>query len=273
MVLDTVLKSLLGTQAERDLRRLRRLADSVNEAGEELLVEMGEYVDRTARNEQVQLDANQRFLDIAFPVPNGIYRVGERKQADREDITRSFLAGKKFEFKRRVDEGESLESLLPEAFAVVREAGTKALGMRHFDVQLMGGAALHQGTIAEMVTGEGKTLTATLPAYLNALAGKVHIATANDYLARRDAEDMGALYRALGLSVGFLQADMKNKERKAAYRCDIVYGTASQFAFDYLRDNTRTEQVQPELSEVFAIVDEAPKEGYQGVYKGAKNIF
>ncbi|MEF8722271.1 MAG: preprotein translocase subunit SecA [Candidatus Accumulibacter delftensis] len=168
------------------------------------------------------------------------------------------LRGKTVEFKERVAKGETLDALLPEAFAVVREAGKRALGMRHFDVQLIGGMVLHDGKIAEMRTGEGKTLVATLAAYLNALAGKgVHIVTVNDYLANRDAEWMGRLHRFLGLSVGVNLSQMQHEDKQAAYAADITYGTNNEFGFDYLRDNmvyTTGERVQRKLS--FAIVDE-----------------
>src|SRR5581483_8739885 len=147
------------------------------------------------------------------------------------------------DFKQRVAEGESLDDLLPEAFAAVREAAKRVLGMRHYDVQLIGGMVLHSGKIAEMRTGEGKTLVATLPAYLNALEGKgVHVVTVNDYLARRDAEWMGRLYNALGLTVGCIQSTMEpyGEEKRAAYAADITYGTNNEFGFDYLRDNMIT---------------------------------
>jgi preprotein translocase subunit SecA len=142
-------------------------------------------------------------------------------------------------FRRRLSEGESLEDLLIEAFAVCREAGRRYLGMRHYDVQMIGGMVLHSGSIAEMVTGEGKTLVATLPAYLNALAGSVHVVTVNDYLARRDMEWMAPLYMGLGLTVGAIQSDMDPSDRQKAYACDITYGTNNEFGFDYLRDNMR----------------------------------
>ncbi len=143
-------------------------------------------------------------------------------------------------FRKRLAAGETLDDLLVEAFAVCREAGRRVLGMRHYDVQLMGGIVLHRGNIAEMVTGEGKTLVATLPAYLNALEGKgVHVVTVNDYLARRDMEWMGPLYMGLGLTVGAIQSDMDAAERQKAYACDITYGTNNEFGFDYLRDNMR----------------------------------
>ncbi|WAL60373.1 preprotein translocase subunit SecA [Thermocoleostomius sinensis] len=151
------------------------------------------------------------------------------------------LVGKTAEFRQRIENGESLDDLLPEAFAVVREAGKRVLGMRHFDVQLIGGMVLHDGQIAEMKTGEGKTLVATLPAYLNALSGKgVHVVTVNDYLARRDAEWMGQVHRFLGLTVGLIQQGMTPTERKKNYGCDITYGTNSELGFDYLRDNMAT---------------------------------
>ncbi|MEW6771184.1 MAG: preprotein translocase subunit SecA [Bacillota bacterium] len=168
------------------------------------------------------------------------------------------LAAKTAEFKERLERGAALEDLLPEAFAVVRETARRVLGMRHFDVQLMGGIVLHQGRIAEMKTGEGKTLVATLPAYLNALTGKgVHIVTVNDYLARRDAEWMGQIYRFLGLSVGVLVHGLDWNTRKKAYQADVTYGTNNEFGFDYLRDNMALgpeEVVQRDLH--YAIVDE-----------------
>ena len=168
------------------------------------------------------------------------------------------LTAKTAEFKQRFRNGETLDQLLPEAFAVVREAGKRVLEMRHFDVQLIGGMALHNGKISEMRTGEGKTLVATLPAYLNALSGQgVHIITVNDYLARRDAEWMGRVHRFLGLSVGCNLSQMSHDEKQAAYAADITYGTNNEFGFDYLRDNmefTPAERVQRKLN--YAIIDE-----------------
>lgn len=168
------------------------------------------------------------------------------------------LRAKTDEFKQRVQDGEELSAILPEAFAVVREVGKRVLEMRHFDVQLIGGMVLHEGKIAEMRTGEGKTLMATLPAYLNALSGKgVHIVTVNDYLAKRDAEWMGKLYQFLGMSVGVIYAQMPHSEKQAAYAADITYGTNNEYGFDYLRDNMVThplERAQRVLN--FAIVDE-----------------
>ena len=168
------------------------------------------------------------------------------------------LKAKTAEFRLRLGEGESLDQLLPEAFAVVREAGVRALGMRHFDVQLIGGMTLHDGKIAEMRTGEGKTLVATLPAYLNALPDhSVHLVTVNDYLAKRDAAWMGPLYEFLGLTVGVVSSGQSAEEKTAAYDCDVVYGTNNEFGFDYLRDNmafSRSDKGQGTLA--FAIVDE-----------------
>jgi preprotein translocase subunit SecA len=175
-----------------------------------------------------------------------------------EKLSDGALRAKTDEFRERLSEGETLDDILPEAYAVVRETSRRTLGMRPFDVQVMGGIALHQGKIAEMKTGEGKTLAATMPVYLNALSGKgVHIVTVNDYLARRDASWMGEIYEFLGLKVGLIQDNMGFEERKVAYDSDLTYGTNAQFGFDYLRDNiaTSTDQlVQRELS--FAIVDE-----------------
>ena len=168
------------------------------------------------------------------------------------------LKAKTEEFKERHVNGESLDDLLPEAFAVVREAGKRVLNMRHFDVQLIGGVVLHEGKIAEMKTGEGKTLVATLPVYLNHFSGKgVHVVTVNDYLARRDSEWMGQLYEFLGMTVGVIVHGLTDQERKEAYSCDVTYGTNNEFGFDYLRDNMKLvpeDMVQGEYS--FAIVDE-----------------
>ena len=168
------------------------------------------------------------------------------------------LRGKTDEFKARLADGEDLDDLLPEAYAVVREAAKRTLGQRHYDVQLMGGIALHRGNIAEMKTGEGKTLVSTLPAYLNALTGEgVHIVTVNDYLAERDSEWMGRVHRFLGLSVGVILANMSPQERRIAYAADITYGTNNEFGFDYLRDNMAwsiSDCVQRQHN--FAIVDE-----------------
>ncbi len=185
-------------------------------------------------------------------------RIVNTYEPEVEDLSDDELSARTPEFKQRIDNGEPLDDLLPEAFATVREGARRTIGQRHFDVQLMGGAALHQGNIAEMKTGEGKTLVSTLPGYLNALEGKgVHIVTVNDYLAKRDSEWMGGIYRFLGLNVGLIQASMIPQQRRPAYASDITYGTNNEFGFDYLRDNMAMhidECVQRGYR--FAIVDE-----------------
>ena len=211
MLVNTLLAKVIGTQNERDLKKLRPIVAEIN----------------------AKEPAIQALSDIQ-------------------------LREKTEEFRHRLTAGETLEDLLPEAFAVVREAGRRVLNMRHFDVQLIGGIVLHRGKIAEMKTGEGKTLVATLPAYLNALEGKgVHVVTVNDYLARRDSEWMGRLYRFLGMTVGVIQHELNDQERQVAYGSDITYGTNNEFGFDYLRDNMKFELAQyVQRGHHFAIVDE-----------------
>jgi preprotein translocase subunit SecA len=180
-------------------------------------------------------------------------------EAGVEDLSDEELRGRTDEFRRRLEAGETLDDILPEAFASVREAARRAIGQRHFDVQILGGIVLHQGKIAEMKTGEGKTLTSTLAAYLNALAGGgVHIVTVNDYLAKRDSEWMGGIFRALGISVGLIQAQMSPSDRKPAYASDVTYGTNNEFGFDYLRDNMamRAEDMVQQRGHPYGIVDE-----------------
>src|SRR5712671_1818593 len=220
MIVDTLLAKVIGTQNERDLKRLRPFVAAIN-----------------------------------------------AKEPETEKLSDEELRRKTAEFRQRLANGETLDDLLSEAFAVVREAGRRILKMRHFDVQLIGGIVLHRGKIAEMKTGEGKTLVATLPAYLNALQGKgVHVVTVNDYLARRDSEWMGRLYRFLGMSVGVIQHELTDAQRQVAYGSDVTYGTNNEFGFDYLRDNMRPaargderypqhyQQAQGPLH--FAIIDE-----------------
>src|SRR5512136_3456312 len=211
-MLNFVLRKVLGTKNERELKKLRPLVARINE-----------------------LEPRMKAL-----------RTEE-------------MPGLTAEWKEQVQQkGRPLDELLPEAFALVREAGVRALGMRHFDVQLIGGMVLHEGKIAEMKTGEGKTLVATLPCYLNALAGRgVHVVTVNDYLARRDAEWMGRLYRMLGMRTGVIVHGLTDAQRQDAYAADITYGQNNEFGFDYLRDNMKfrmQDYVQRELN--FAIVDE-----------------
>jgi preprotein translocase subunit SecA len=197
---------------------------------------------------------NERTLKRLRPIVERVNALEHEISA----LSDAELRAKKDAFRVRVDSGESLDDLLPEAFAVVREAGKRVLGMRHFDVQLIGGMVLHEGKIAEMRTGEGKTLVATLPAYLNALSGKgVHVVTVNDYLARRDSEWMGRLHGFLGMTVGCIQHDLTDEQRQAAYAADITYGTNNEFGFDYLRDNMKFSlQAMVQRGHNFAVVDE-----------------
>src|SRR5215831_14457626 len=210
-MIQKLLAKVVGTQNERELKRLRPLVAQIN---------------------------------ALEPSVQGLSDEALRQKTD--------------EFRQRFAKGETLDDLMPEAFAVVREAGRRVLNMRHFDVQLIGGAVLHTGKIAEMKTGEGKTLVATLPAYLNALEGKgVHVVTVNDYLARRDSEWMGRIYRFLGMSVGVIQHDLKDDERQVAYAADITYGTNNELGFDYLRDNMKFELAHyVQRGHHYAIVDE-----------------
>ncbi len=198
--------------------------------------------------------SNDRILKSLKPLVTRVNELEPRFQA----MSDTELKGQTALFRERLERGESLDDVEPEAFAVAREAGKRVLGMRHFDVQLVGGAILHDGRIAEMRTGEGKTLVATLPAYLNALTGNgVHIVTVNDYLARRDSEWMGRLYNFLGISVGVVYAGMEESEKKSAYLADITYGQNNEFGFDYLRDNMKFSlESMYQRSHAFAIVDE-----------------
>src|SRR4029453_1665897 len=210
-MIQTILAKIVGTQNERDLKKLRPIVGQV-----------------------------------------GAFEPTIAALSDDQ------LRGKTAEFRARLANGEALDDLLPEAFAVVREAGRRLLQRRHYDVQLIGGMVLHSGTLAEMKTGEGKTLVATLPAYLNALGGQgVHIVTVNDYLARRDSEWMGRVYRFLGMSVGVIQHDLNDQQRQVAYNCDITYGTNNEFGFDYLRDNMKFDvAAMVQRGHHYAIVDE-----------------
>ncbi|MFP5257826.1 MAG: DEAD/DEAH box helicase, partial [Acidobacteriota bacterium] len=197
---------------------------------------------------------NERYLKGLRPIVEAINAFEPQIKALDDEAIRARIV----ELRQEVADGRTLDDILPEVFAIVREASVRALGMRHYDVQLIGGVTLHQGKIAEMKTGEGKTLVATLPVVLNALSGKgVHLITVNDYLARRDAAWMGKLYGFLGLSVGVILHGLTDEQRQVAYGADITYGTNNEFGFDYLRDNMKfyAEQlVQRPLN--FAIVDE-----------------
>ncbi|HEX2656794.1 MAG TPA: preprotein translocase subunit SecA, partial [Polyangia bacterium] len=197
---------------------------------------------------------NARVIKAMRPTIAKIAALEEGLKAKTDEELRAITPA----LKARLAKGETLDDILPEAFAACREAGRRVLGMRHFDVQLMGGMILHKGGIAEMKTGEGKTLVATAPVYLNALAGKgVHVVTVNDYLARRDSEWMGRIYKFLGLSVGIIVHGLNDWERQANYRCDVTYGTNSEFGFDYLRDNMKDSiERYVQRDPFFAIVDE-----------------
>ena len=187
--------------------------------------------------EKVFGDLNEKEVKKVSKIADKVMAYDEAMQ----QLSDGELRAKTEEFRQRLAEGETLDDILPEAFAVCREGAYRALGMKHFRVQVIGGIVLHQGRIAEMKTGEGKTLVATLPAYLNALEGKgVHVVTVNDYLAKRDMEWMGKLYTFLGLTVGCVIHGISEEERRAAYRADITYGTNNEYGFDYLRDNMVT---------------------------------
>ena len=199
-------------------------------------------------------DYSTKEIKRVKPIMNAVLALEEEYSA----LSDAELKAKTAQFKERLENGETLDDILPEAFATCREASWRVLGMKHFPVQIMGGIILHQGRIAEMKTGEGKTLVATLPAYLNALSGKgVHIVTVNDYLARRDSEWMGKVHRFLGLSVGLIVNGLDNEERRKAYAADITYGTNNEMGFDYLRDNmVQYFDQKVQRGHNFAVVDE-----------------
>ncbi|MBI3312044.1 MAG: preprotein translocase subunit SecA [Candidatus Omnitrophica bacterium] len=245
-----VTEKLIGSQNAREIGRIQPLVPQVNALEPALQVLSEEGL------REKSSDLRQRLMERIRQLGGGLNPDGTVPVAEGEDLDEDAL---KLERKRRLKlEEQALREILPEAFALVREAGRRRLAMRHFDVQLIGGVVLHEGKIAEMVTGEGKTLVATLPAYLNGLLGRgVHIVTVNDYLARRDRNWMGPLFELLGLTVGVIQHGLDSSERRQAYTCDITYGTNNEFGFDYLRDNMaidRVECVQRRLS--YAIVDE-----------------
>src|SRR5438067_8881360 len=225
---------MFGTKVERELKRLRPALEQMNA----LEPEMQRLSDAELRAKTEQF--RQRVQERLATLP-----ADEQDPDAAEKIQRATLK-------------EALEEVLPEAFAVVREAGRRTLNMRHFDVQLIGGMVLHQGKIAEMKTGEGKTLVATLPVYLNALAGRgVHVVTVNDYLAKRDSEWMGKLYTFLGLTVGVIVHELNDEERRRAYAADVTYGTNTEFGFDYLRDNMKFDLKDcVQRGHGYAIVDE-----------------
>ena len=227
MGFDKFLTKVFGSSNQRYLKSIQPIVEQINEL---------EPAIKNLTDEQLRARTAE-FKEQLQQAVAGVTDMGERKRRERE----------------------ALDEILPEAFAIVREASVRTTGMRHFDVQLIGGIVLHQGKIAEMRTGEGKTLVATLPAYLNALTGRggVHVITVNDYLASRDAEWMGQIHRFLGLEVGCIQNDMDDFERQAAYAADITYGTNNEFGFDYLRDNMKFDLATcVQRGHYFAIVDE-----------------
>src|SRR5512140_1031716 len=236
-MIDKVLTAIFGSKHERDVKRMLPIVRQIND----LEPEISRLTDDQLREKTAE------FRERLRPVV-------EVLDAARKEVPRDENQVKS----AQQDVQFALDDLLPEAFAVAREGGKRVLNMRHFDVQLIGGIVLHRGKIAEMKTGEGKTLVATLPAYLNALEGKgVHVVTVNDYLARRDSEWMGRIYRFLGMSVGVIQHDLNDAERQVAYGCDITYGTNNEFGFDYLRDNMKFELAHyVQRGHHFAIVDE-----------------
>ena len=212
------------------------------------MINIGNIIGKFVKN------SSQRELDRLKSI---VEKINNWEPKIKEIPNESFSA-KTAEFKSKIQNGIKLEDLIPEAFAYVREAAKRTLGERHYDVQLMGGIILHQGKIAEMKTGEGKTLVSTLPVYLNALTGKgVHVVTINDYLAKRDSEWMGQVYNFLGLSVGCITNEMEDGTRKKNYSCDVTYGTNNEFGFDYLRDNMKYNIDQMvQRSHFYCIVDE-----------------
>ena len=219
-MINTLLGKIFGTQNEREVKRLQPRVGAINA----LEPEMQKLSDDELRGKTAEFRAR---------IQERLGSIADEPEADSD-------RQKEIEAERSLVLKGVLDELLDEAFAVVREAGWRVLNMRHFDVQLIGGMVLHEGTIAEMKTGEGKTLVATLPVYLNALSGRgVHVVTVNDYLAKRDSEWMGRLYGFLGLSVGVIVHDLDDEERRAAYAADVTYGTNNEFGFDYLRDNMK----------------------------------
>ena len=219
-MINTLLGKVFGTKNERELKRLMPQVAAINALEPEMQKLSDEQL--RAKTDEFRKRIQDRLSSIA-----------DEPEADPDRL-------KELEDERTRVVNEVLDEILVEAFAVVREAGRRVLGMRHFDVQLIGGMVLHQGKISEMKTGEGKTLVATLPVYLNALSGRgVHVVTVNDYLAKRDSEWMGKLYRFLGLSVGVIVHELDDEERREAYAADVTYGTNNEFGFDYLRDNMK----------------------------------
>ena len=236
-MIDKVLTAIFGSKHERDVKAMRPTVAQINALEPEI----------SALSDDQLREKTNEFRERLKPVVQALEDVKKEVPLDEHAVKAA-----------KDDLQYALDDLLPEAFAVCREAGKRVLNMRHFDVQLMGGIVLHRGKISEMKTGEGKTLVATLPVYLNALTGRgVHVVTVNDYLARRDSEWMGRLYKFLGLTVGVIQNSHGDRERQQAYRCDVTYGTNNEFGFDYLRDNMKFDLAHfVQRGHQFAIVDE-----------------
>ncbi|MGD0823622.1 MAG: DEAD/DEAH box helicase, partial [Terriglobales bacterium] len=255
-MINTLLGKVFGTKNEREIKRLQPRVQAINALEPEIQKLSDDQLRaKTAEfRARIQDRLKDRLNDRLSSIADETSADPDRPDADVPDIDQQ----KEIEKQRSEVLKEVLDELLEEAFAVVREAGKRVLNMRHFDVQLIGGMVLHEGKIAEMKTGEGKTLVATLPVYLNALSGRgVHVVTVNDYLAKRDSEWMGKLYSFLGLTVGVIVHDLDDAERRAAYAADVTYGTNNEFGFDYLRDNMKfdlNDCVQRVHN--FAIVDE-----------------
>ncbi len=234
-MINSLIAKIFGTKNERVIKALMPQVEAIN-ALEPQMQKLADPELRTKTDEfRQRIQERLSRFDVEGSDPTAEVEVDAEADGEPDPDRRKRLEKERYDTLQEV-----LNEILPEAFAVVREAGRRVLNMRHFDVQLIGGMVLHQGTISEMKTGEGKTLVATLPVYLNALSGRgVHVVTVNDYLAKRDSEWMGKLYRFLGLTVGVIVHDLDDEERRAAYAADVTYGTNNEFGFDYLRDNMK----------------------------------
>ncbi len=242
-----IVSKIMGSRNEREIKKLQPILDKVNPLEESV-----------SKLTDEQLKEKTQFFKSHLKQKQGLIKEREAELKERIYDATSQQEKDKLKTTLKILRNSLFDEILPSAFAVVREAAKRTINMRHFDVQIIGGIVLHEGKIAEMATGEGKTLVATLSAYLNALLGHgVHIVTVNDYLAKRDTGWMGPIYRFLGLSVGTIFHDMSSSERKAAYACDITYGTNNEFGFDYLRDNmVINKEDMAQRGHFFAIVDE-----------------
>src|SRR5437667_7098995 len=250
---NSLLAKIFGTKNERVIKALMPQVEAIN-ALEPKMQKLADPELRTKTDEfRQRIQERLSRFDVEGSDPTAEVEVDAEADGEPDPDRRKRLEKERYDTLQEV-----LNEILPEAFAVVREAGRRVLNMRHFDVQLIGGMVLHQGTISEMKTGEGKTLVATLPVYLNALSGRgVHVVTVNDYLAKRDSEWMGRLYRFLGLTVGVIVHDLDDEERRAAYAADVTYGTNNEFGFDYLRDNMKFDLKDcVQRGHHYAIVDE-----------------